>query len=89
MENRIFKYELKIMDEQIVKMPKDAEILTAQFQNNKLILWANVRYLNKEDSYVIEIYGTGNPFPSAGMAERKYISTVQKDDFVWHIFQVI
>lgn len=86
MDNRIFKYELKIDDEQILVMPKMAEILTVQIQNNKLCLWAIVNPNLNDENYVIEIYGTGHPFPSIGMAKRKYISTVQLNGLVWHIF---
>ena len=89
MERSIFKYELKITDEQAIKMPSQSEILTAQVQDGKIQLWAIVYPSNPKELIAIEIYGTGSPFPSMGMAERKYISTVQLNGLVWHIFQPI
>lgn len=85
--NNIFKYELKIEGQQVITMPENAEILTVQQQNGKLILWAIVMTSAKPEKYLIEIYGTGHPFPSTG-EKRKYISTVQMDGLVWHIFKV-
>lgn len=89
MERRIYKYDIEIKDEQFISLPKFAEILTAQVQGSSIVLWAIVYPNNTVEKRVIEIYGTGHPFPSAGMGERKYISTVKKDELVWHIFEAI
>jgi hypothetical protein len=90
MENRIYKYILKFEDEQYLKLPKLAEVLTVQMQNDELALWAIVNPTQSEfDLRIFEIYGTGNPFPSVGMSERKYISTVQNNKFIWHIFEAV
>lgn len=87
MDRSIYKYQLQITDEQVIELPKESEILTAQIQHGRLFLWAIVWPNNITEKRVIEIYGTGQPFPSYGMAERKYIATVQDDVLVWHIFE--
>lgn len=83
---RIFKYELKVTDEQEVSLPIGAEILTAQYQGNQLCIWAMV---NDTAEYkrptVIRIYGTGHKIPETNL---EYIATVQDAGlFVWHIFK--
>lgn len=88
MGNIIYKYAINITDEQVIELPKGAEILTAQLQDKILQMWAIVNPNAEKQKRVIEIYGTGHPFPF-GMAERKYIATVQKDGLVWHIFEFI
>ena len=79
----IHKYILEITDSQIIQAPSIFCALTAQFQNNKLCLWAAV----KTDSEIIEheiiIIGTGNLMPDILL---RYIATVQQAEFVWHIF---
>jgi len=50
MNKSIWKYQLEVTDNQIVKMPKDAEILSVQTQNEEVCLWALVIPNNdKED----------------------------------------
>ena len=86
---KIFKYQLKITHEQTILMPKDAEIISVQFQRGVLCVWAIVAPSNPEKFRVFELYGTGADFPTLGMAERKYIATVQEGPFVWHVFEPI
>lgn len=86
MKRKIYKFPLKITDTQTVEMPPSAKILTAQMQNGNLCLWALVDAepeLEKQPR-VIEIIGTGNPFPER---LRRYISTVQISAEVWHVFE--
>lgn len=84
---KIFKYQLKIKDEQAILMPKDAVIISAQFQSGALYLWAIVFPGNEKELRVFEIYGTGFDLPTTGMAARTHIATVQDGSFVWHIFE--
>lgn len=83
MAHTIYKYNLKITDSQILVMPQKAKILSVQDQNGALCLWAIVDTYNETRPYVIEIYGTGHPFP---YETRIHISTVQMNGLVWHIF---
>ena len=86
---RIWKWNLSITDNQTLKMPVGAKILSAQVQRGNYCLWAlcddskGVLSENRE----IAIYGTGNPIPDN---PGKYISTFQllDGDLVFHAFEV-
>ena len=70
-------------------MPKGAEILTAQIQDDNLCLWALVNPKVRTEIRVIEIFGTGNPISSYARINRKYISTfqIQEGNLVFHVFE--
>ena len=89
MENKIFKYKLRLVDEQAISMPSGAQVISVQFQGDELYLWAIVNPSNIGELRCFEIYGTGEPFPSIGMSERKHLATVQGGRFVWHVFEPI
>jgi hypothetical protein len=93
----IWKYQLEVTDRQEISMPTQAKILTVQTQNNILTLWVEVdtdaNYGIESRKRVIQIIGTGNPFPPLEQnEERKYIGTCQMQglvEFVWHVFEII
>lgn len=87
---RILKYPLKEDPVEVIHLPRDAEILSVQYQREILCLW--VMGANPEvESRIIEIYGTGQDTKAdktkGGML--KYLATVQNDqqDRVWHVFE--
>lgn len=84
---RIFKYPLTIEGEQYVEMPKDPEILCAQFQGGTLCVWAMVDPANAMRRIQFRIYGTGHPLPDDFGT---YIATVQQPGtpLVWHLFVI-
>lgn len=86
MTSRIFKYQLDITDQQFVRMPQGAVILSAQFQGNDLVVWARVRPDNETEKREFRIFGTGNPCDAH--ADMDFIATVQQPDapLVWHVF---
>lgn len=86
MKTVIWKWTLRVTDEQIVEIPEGAQILSVQMQGDMPQLWA----LCKEDKPKVPrrilIYGTGNPiveYPG------KYISTFQMHGgaLVFHTFE--
>lgn len=83
----VYKYELKITDEQIIRLPFAAEILTVQMQRDKCCLWALVDPMNECEERTICIYGTGHPVPNK--IRLKYISTfqIQHLGLVFHAFE--
>ena len=85
----IFKYQLKTTDQQFVKLPVGAEILTIQTQFEEPQLWALVDPENETENRCIEIFGTGNPVYCDMGVERKYISTYQLSggNYVFHAFE--
>ena len=82
---RIWKYELMLTDTQTVLMPKHAEVLTAQVQNNIICVWA---FISEENEMVaprrFDIVGTGNPIQDD---LGRFVDTVQMGQLVWHIFE--
>lgn len=83
----IYKYELEITDEQIIRLPFNAELLTVQMQGDKCCLWALVDPRNESNERTIRIYGTGQPIPNE--IRLKYISTFQIPHLglVFHAFE--
>jgi len=84
----IWKYELMIMEDQTLVMPKGATILSVDNQNGGLCLWAMV---DPDEPYTdrrIEIIGTGAGIDTT--INRKFIGTVVLiGSFVWHVFEKI
>jgi hypothetical protein len=74
-----------------LEMPKDAEILTVQTQNEKPCIWALVNPENDKELRYFEVYGTGHGIHYDMGIERKYINTFQLDDgsLVFHLFERI
>lgn len=92
--NTIHKFPLEITDQQVVTMPKGAQILTVQVQNEMVCLWAVMDTVAAPEERKIEVFGTGNPipkvneWPQAGQG-RKFIGTFQflGGKFVGHVFE--
>lgn len=84
---KIYKYTVKIVDEQKIEMPKNAIILDCQLQNTFFIsMWAIVDPDAETEHRVFEIIGTGN---DVSLRPRNYIATVNTGIYVWHVFEVL
>lgn len=80
----------------VVDMPRDAEILCADFQGTDICVWAKVVVNDHEDTQmfprVFRIFGTGHEIPEEIDDQLVHVSTVQDvisvdgQKFVWHIF---
>jgi hypothetical protein len=81
----IYKYPLRVADEQEVEIPKDAVVLTVQVQYGQPCLWAWVDTANPPGKRTILIRGTGHPADGLG----RYISTFQMEQgkLVFHAFE--
>ena len=87
---KIYKYPIKIQDEQVVLLPTGAKILTVQTQSGKAFIWAMVNPTMTNDMAVtIRIFGTGHTIQDADRLE--YIGTIQMcgGALVFHVFKVI
>jgi len=87
---RIFKYSLlKLMTKNTILMPKDAEILSIQFQGKELCIWALIDPNSEVVKKVIEVYGTGHIIEPT-TSSRKFITTLQfPNSLVFHFFELI
>lgn len=82
----IWKFNLGVLDTQTLFMPKDAEILSIQFQDGGLCVWALVETDNETVGLPITIVGTGQSIRKNLGA---FIATVQQPPFVWHVFESV
>ena len=81
----IYKYPLEIIDSQFLELPFNAKILTVQIQESKPQLWALVDPDYETEKRNIRIYGTGHHINQH--LKLKYISTIQINSLVFHIFE--
>lgn len=88
---KVFKYSMTIQDVTIIELPKDAEILHVDHQENGNVkdfqLWALVDpNIEEKEKRIIRIAGTGHPIGR----ERRYINTFQMHNgALWfHAFEL-
>lgn len=81
----IYKYPLRVVEEQIITVYEDATFLSVQEQRNEVFLWAEVDTDNSFEERKIFIYGTGHPQTKNDLT---YLGTVQQSLFqlVWHVY---
>ncbi len=99
---KIYKFTLAVQDIQLIPLPEKHKILCAQVQGNKICLWAEVEVakMGKPDDVhdktpiiakPIYMFGTGSgPYFYRGDSiedNMRYISTVQLNGYVWHIYE--
>lgn len=89
MKKLIYKFELETTDNQTIKMPIGAEILTVQTQNEVPYLWALVDPTESGEKRYIEVFGTGHEVHYDIGISRKYIGTYQLHggSLVFHVFE--
>lgn len=82
---RVFKYGLDIVDEQIIRAPRDWHPLSVQLQNGQPMLWALVDDSALEVEHHVFVHGTGHHVHH--LAE-EFVSTFQLSDMglVFHVF---
>ena len=87
--SKIYKYTLEITDFQSLALPFNAEILSVQAQNNSICLWAKFKDESETEERYFRIIGTGHEFEekNPSVENLNFISTVQLNGLVWHIFE--
>lgn len=85
----IWKYQLKISEDQRIEMPAGAKILSVQAQNKVPCLWALVDPEAEKEKRFFEVFGTGNPIKEYEVTSRKFIDTFQAycGSLVFHVFE--
>jgi hypothetical protein len=58
---KVYKYQLTKAQQQVVMLPKDAEICTVQWQGNCAVLWALVHPEEPVEEHRISQHFTGDP----------------------------
>lgn len=85
---RIFKYPIRVTDEQRVMMPSGAKILSTGYDPlGQLCLWALVDAGRTSTARKVIIHGTGHPADDVAKGY-DFVGTVigQKLELVWHVF---
>jgi len=81
---KILKYQIEIIDHQVIRMPSHFHLVDFQYQNGELMMWANI---DPDETGVedLELYivKTGQDIPNA---VTEHLRTVQYAGLVWHIF---
>ncbi len=91
---KIFKYPLEITDDQTIKLPHGARILSVMNQHDNIVLYALVNDKEKKiESVSTRIVGTGHDIdffiPAAGFGGGyKFLGTVSLYDgkLMFHVF---
>lgn len=78
----IWKFGVEVGVGQVVPMPDGAHILSAQMQDDKICIWANVEPNRSNRGRVVHVVGTGWDLDHSGL----YVGTVQAGPLVWHVF---
>ncbi len=87
---QIWKFEIGA-SQSTIEVPRGAEILTVQTQNERACVWALVDPANDKEIRNIEVFGTGHDINYEMGANRKYIGTTQfrGGELVLHFFERI
>lgn len=85
---KIYKYGLKIIDEQALELPVGARILTLKTQNDLPFIWATVDPDAKLEKRNFYTYGTGHALPN-DMSMMMYLGTYIVPNLVFHVFEQI
>lgn len=84
----IWKYSLKVTDQQELQIPKGGELLCVQTQADGPCLWVKVDDAQPKVNRYFAIYGTGNPIRDI---TQRYIGTFQmhKGALVFHLYELL
>ena len=75
---------LDFNEEFIIKIPKGAEVLCVQMQNDAPQIWAIVDPNAEEEERKFLLAGTGW---DQDLSKYRYVGTFQALPFVWHLFE--
>lgn len=86
---QVWKFDLKVTDFAVVKMPEGAKVLSAAERGefgNRLDVWALVDTEAPMRDRLFRVVGTGHPFPDA--EDCRFVATVHtRVGLVWHLFE--
>ena len=85
---KIFKFPLKLVDEQEISMPAKRQILSVQVQREAITIWALVIPDGPYERVKVEIYGTGAEMKDGPDHSRTHLGTVQLAHLILHVFEV-
>lgn len=92
MDKTIYKYQLKVVDKQVILLPSPFTILHLGLQNGEPYIWAMIpRFtrdcLGKELTLITN--NTGHIIPEKEYNSTVYLGTYILGDYVGHVFQEV
>lgn len=87
----IYKYPVKMVGDQLIKIPVGAEILHVDLQFEGIYMWALCDPSGELEERKIVIIGTGHPIPNQVVDKLHHLGTVPMSggSLIWHIFEEI
>ena len=86
-KRRIYKYEIEIIDEQILTLPKDSKILSIINQHEKVYIYVDVdSYTQQTEDYYVQLYGTGYHIRHDDSYIFLGTISLKEGDFILHAF---
>lgn len=100
MTHTVYRYPLKVVDEQIISMPRGAEILTvAKREGSRVMLgvgsheavemWALVDPDEPTEDRRIRVAGTGHPLPDVDTLQFHGSVQLAGGQLVFHVFEIV
>ncbi len=86
MSQIIYKYPLKLQEQQAIQMPANAQLLDVQFQHGQLTLWALVDVGELNATCAVAVCGTGFDLVGRDFRSAPFARTLQDDQYVWRVF---
>lgn len=81
----VWKFPIKIVDDQVMQMPAGAEIIHAGVDPaGAPCVWAKVEPGVAPQDSVLFLSGTGQPIPDGGHVD--HVGTFRHYAFVWHVW---
>lgn len=86
---KIWKFELKVEQEQSIAVPQAFKILTVRIQHGKPHVWVAVDTEAPTTRVMIETFATGQEIPPVQNCsdQRDYIGTYELDHLIFHVYQ--
>ncbi|AUR82382.1 hypothetical protein NVP1023O_73 [Vibrio phage 1.023.O._10N.222.51.B4] len=87
MSKSVWKFPLKVADEQYIDVPVGAEPLKAEMQNGELCLWMLVQPSSNKVTKKVHVHGTGHNVDDA-LTLGDYVDSFMMHDgaLVFHVF---
>ena len=82
----IWKFQLMFIDQQVLRVPMGAHVLSVQIQNGIPCLWIVVDDTRPHVERVVYTFGTGHHLNIEMSKPFDFVGTYQLDDFVGHVF---
>lgn len=85
----VYKYPFSISQAFDIPLPRGAKVLSVQLQDGRPTLWAMVDTARELCLRQFLVFGTGTFIPDVAIEYGlNFVSTLQYQEFVWHLFEV-